>query len=103
MLPIRFVAESLGYYVSFNDATRNATFSDGNTVVVINIDSSEFYVDGVKNTFTVAPEIKDGRTMLPISEIGRALGLSHGNKGEGKNIEWDSTNRVVTIETSKSK
>ena len=103
MLPIRFVAESLGYYVNFNDATRNATFSDGNSVVVINIDSSEFYVDGVKNTFSVRPEIKDGRTMLPISEIGRALGLSHGNKGEGKNIEWDSTNRVVTIETSKSK
>lgn len=103
MLPIRFVAESLGYYVNFNDATRNATFSDGNSVVVINIDSSEFYVDGVKNTFSVKPEIKDGRTMLPISEIGRALGLSHGNKGEGKNIEWDSTNRVVTIETSKSK
>ncbi|CDZ74669.1 Hypothetical protein ING2D1G_0486 [Peptoniphilus sp. ING2-D1G] len=103
MLPIRFVAESLGYYVTFNDATRNATFSDGNKVVVLNIDSDEYYVDGVKHTFSVKPEIRSGRTMLPISEIGRALGLTHGNKGEGKNIEWDAVNQKVTISVTKSK
>ncbi|MDO5041344.1 MAG: copper amine oxidase N-terminal domain-containing protein, partial [Peptoniphilus sp.] len=103
MLPIRFVAESLGYYVTFNDATRNATFSDGNKVVVINIDSYEFYVDGVKHTFNVKPEIKNSRTMLPISEIGKALGLTHGNKGEGKNIEWDAVNQKVLISVTKTK
>ncbi len=103
MLPIRFIAESLGYYVTFNDATRNATFSDGNKVVVINIDSDVFYVDGVKHTFSVKPEIKSGRTMLPISEVGKALGLTHGNKGEGKNIEWDAVNRTVTVTVTKTK
>lgn len=101
MLPIRFVAQALGYNVTWNEATRTAAFSDGKKLVIINIDSRDYYVDGVKNTFVVNPEIKDSRTMLPISEIGRALGMTHGNKGENKNIEWDATNRQVKIQLTK--
>ena len=42
MLPIRFVAQALGYNVTFNDTTRLATFTDGKKVVIINIDSKRF-------------------------------------------------------------
>lgn len=101
MLPIRFVAQALGYNVTFNDTTRLATFTDGKKVVIINIDSREFYVDGIKNTFSVDPEIKQGRTMLPISEIGKALGMTTGNKGDNKNIEWDGAKREVKIQLTK--
>ena len=101
MLPIRFVAQALGYNVTFNDTTRLATFTDGKKVVIINIDSRDFYVDGIKNTFSVDPEIKQGRTMLPISEIGKALGMTTGNKGDNKNIEWDSVRREVKIQLTK--
>ena len=39
--------------------------------------------------------------MLPISEIGKALGMTTGNKGDNKNIEWDSVRREVKIQLTK--
>ncbi|EFI42485.1 stalk domain-containing protein [Peptoniphilus sp. oral taxon 386] len=101
MLPLRYVAESLGYTVSWNASTRIATFTDGTHIILVSIDSSKFYIDGKAYNFSVKPEIKNGRTMLPISEVGKALGLSHGNKGEGKNIEWDAATQTVVIQKNK--
>lgn len=97
MLPLRYVAESLGYDVLWNPDTRIASFSNNNTLILVNIDSPTFTINGTKYTFSVKPEIKNDRINLPIAEIGKALGLSTGNKGEGKNIEWNSVNRTVKI------
>lgn len=101
MLPIRFVAQALGYEVTFDDTTKNALFAKGDTSLVMNLKSRDFYVNGKKHTLSVDPVTVNGRIMLPISELGTALGLSHGNIGEGKNIEWDGTNRVVIVQIKK--
>ncbi|MFB0972280.1 MAG: copper amine oxidase N-terminal domain-containing protein [Tissierellia bacterium] len=101
MLPVRFVAESLGYDVTFDEITRNAVFISGVKTAVVNLNSRDFYVNGEKYTLSVDPITVDGRIMLPVSEIGRALGLSHGNLGDGKNIEWDGVNQVVIIQTNR--
>src|SRR5699024_8850223 len=93
MLPIRFVAESLGYNVEFDNQTRNAVFVRGSSTLIINLDSREFYANGEQHFLSVDPDTVDGRIMLPVSEIGKGLGLTHGNLGEGKNIEWDHNNR----------
>lgn len=98
MLPIRFVAESLGYEVSFDDNTKNAVFVKGETSLIMNLRSRDFYVNGKKHTLSVDPVTVEGRIMLPVSELGKALGLTHGNIGEGKNIEWDGANSVVIIQ-----
>lgn len=97
MLPLRYVAESLGYSVLWNPYTRIASFSNSDTLILVNIDSSNFSINNNKYTFGVKPEIKNDRINLPVAEIGKALGLSTGLKGEGKNIEWDSVNRTVKI------
>ncbi|MBU5668352.1 GA module-containing protein [Peptoniphilus sp. MSJ-1] len=101
MLPIRFVAESLGYDVTYRNSSRSAIISDGKDIIIFYLDSADFYVNGVKKQFQVKPEIKNDRTMLPISEVARALGLTHGDKGSGRNIEWDSATRTVVIELKK--
>jgi hypothetical protein len=101
MLPVRFVAESLGYDVTFDEVTRNAVFISGVKTAVVNLNSRDFYVNGEKFTLSVDPITVDGRIMLPVSEIGRALGLTHGNLGDGKNIEWDGINQVVIIQTNR--
>lgn len=98
MLPLRYAAESLGYTVTFDNSTRNAVFVSGSNTAVVNLDSRDFYVNGEKFTLTVDPITVSGRIMLPVSEIGRALGLTQGNIGEGKNIEWDGVNQVVVIQ-----
>lgn len=98
MLPVRYVAESLGYDVSFDDKTKNAVFIKGDSSLIVNLNSRDFFVKGQKHTFSVDPVTVDGRIMLPVSELGKALGLTHGNAGEGKNIEWNELLRSVTIQ-----
>lgn len=99
MLPMRYVAEALGYSVTWDEATSNAAFIKGNTAVVINIWSDEYTVNGAKHTFAVKPETVNGRTMLPITEVALALGLTHGNVGDGRNIEWDAANQAVIVQS----
>lgn len=101
MLPIRYVAESLGYDVSFDNNTKNAIFLKGDSSIIMNLNSRDFFVKGQKHTFSVDPITVDGRIMLPFSELGKALGLTHGNVGEGKNIEWNEALRAVTIQINR--
>lgn len=99
MLPIRYVAEALGYKVNWDEATKNAVFIKGSNTAVINLYSKEIFVNGKNNYLSVMPQTVNGRIMLPVSELGMALGLTHGNFGQGKNIEWDNSTRTVIIST----
>ncbi|WP_397321056.1 stalk domain-containing protein [Peptoniphilus duerdenii] len=44
----------------------------------------------------VKPEIKNNRTMLPIANIARAIGLQ-----DGKDIIWNSHAKTATIKMTK--
>ena len=92
MLPLRYVAEALGYKVAWLSETRTAVIMDIGLRVEIPVDSSFIIVNGVKYTSDVKPEMCKNRIMLPIANIARALGLK-----DGKDILWDEVNRQVTI------
>lgn len=92
MLPLRYVAEALGYKVAWLSETRTAVIMDIGLRVEIPVDSSFIIVNGVKYTSDVKPEMRKNRLMLPIANIARALGLK-----DGKDILWDEVNRRLTI------
>lgn len=92
MLPLRYVAEALGYKVAWLSETRTAVIMDIGLRVEIPVDSNFIIVNGVKYTSDVKPEMRKNRIMLPIANIVRALGLK-----DGKDILWDEVNRRVTI------
>ena len=92
MLPLRYVAEALGYRVAWLSETRTAVIMDIGLRVEIPVDSSFIIVNGVKYTSDVKPEMRNNRIMLPIANIARALGLK-----DGKDILWDEVNRQVTL------
>ena len=92
MLPIRYVAEALGFDVEWNRSTRTVVLKDNNTRVEISVDTNKIIVNGKVYTSDVKPEIKNNRTMLPIANIARALGLR-----DGKDIIWNSKSKMVTI------
>ncbi|MCL1845080.1 MAG: copper amine oxidase N-terminal domain-containing protein [Defluviitaleaceae bacterium] len=48
-------------------------------------------IDGVAQTFEVAPEIIDGRTMLPLRAIGEALGME---------VDFDAATSTATLTTA---
>ena len=92
MLPLRYVAEALGYKVAWLSETRTAVIMDIGLRVEIPVDSNFIIVNGVKYTSDVKPEMRKNRIMLPIANIVRVLGLK-----DGKDILWDEVNRRVTI------
>ena len=92
MLPVRYVAEALGFDVEWNGSTRTVILKEGSTRVEIPVDTNKIIVNGTVYTSDVKPEIKNNRTMLPIANIARALGLK-----DGKDIIWNSKSKMVTI------
>lgn len=92
MLPLRFVAEALGLSVDWVEETRTAIVQDSQYRVEIPVDTNKIIVNGIETTSDVKPEIVNGRTMLPVANIARALGLE-----DGKGIVWDAATKQVTL------
>lgn len=98
MLPLRYLAEALGYKVFWLNETKTVVIVDLGLRVEIPIDTNLIIVNGVKYTSDLKPEIVHHRTMLPIANIARALGLK-----DGEDIIWDDVNRQVTINKKSNK
>ena len=98
MLPLRYLAEAIGYKVFWLNETRTVVIVDLGLRVEIPVDTNLIIVNGVKYTSDLKPEIVHHRTMLPIANIARALGLK-----DGEDIIWDDVNRQVTINKKSNK
>ena len=92
MLPIRFVAEALGFKVEWDHATRTVILTDKDNVVKIPVDTNKIIVNGNEYESDAKPILRNNRTTLPIANIARALGLK-----DGKDIIWNETTREVLI------
>ena len=95
LVPIRFVAESFGAKVEWDQKTKTATVLHGNKVVKLTIDSSK----AVSNNQTIAldknsiPKLvtfsnNDSRTMVPVRFVSEVLGYEVG---------WDNVKQVPYI------
>ena len=92
MLPIRFVAEALGFNVQWDNENRTVILIDKENVVKIPVDTNQIIVNGKVYESDVKPVIRNDRTMLPIANIARALGLK-----DGKDIFWNGNTKEVLI------
>ena len=91
-IPLRFVGEALGYEVTWDEVNRTAILKNKDKEVKIAVDSNVFYVKGERFESDVKPLIKNSRTMIPVGNFARAIGLQ-----DGKEIFWNEATRVVTI------
>ena len=92
MLPIRFVAEALGFKVEWISESRTVVLTNRDNVVKIPVNTNQIIVNGKVFESDVKPVLKENRTMLPVANIARALGLK-----DGTDILWDETTKKVTI------
>ena len=92
MLPIRYVAESLGFMVTWDAKTKTVYLVDKENIVQIPVSTNNIVVNGKSFTSDVKPMIKNNRTMLPVANVARALGLE-----DGKDILWDAAMKYVTL------
>jgi hypothetical protein len=91
MVPVRYVANALGVSntdIYFSGGT--VTVVAGNKTVSMEVGSKIARLNGVAaRTMETAPVIKDGRTYVPVSEIGALLGVS---------ATWDEAAKTATFE-----
>ena len=88
LLPIRPVIESLGGTVGWNSSTKEVKIVLGNNTIQLWVGKSTAKVNGVTKTLDVAPQIINGRTMVPVRFVTENLGATVG---------FDDKTKVVTI------
>lgn len=76
MLPIRAVAEQLGYKVKWNQADRSAKISTDDRTTDVTTKEKQYSVNGVNESLAVAPELINGQLHVPASFVEKALQAS---------------------------
>lgn len=107
MLPIRYVAESLGMEVNWDQATRTATFTNkaGNNALNVGSVTINAKTLEMRNQYQTAipvdskPILRNGRFYVSVTNIIKAFGGTHGTVEDGmrNTIEWDKNNSRVLI------
>ncbi len=92
LVPARFIAESFGGEVGWDDATRTVTIKlNGKTVTMV-LDKNELMIDGVVATVMDVPaQSIEGRTMVPLRALCETA-LS-------KKVFWDPKGLIVVSDT----
>ena len=88
-VPVRFLSEALGATVAWDEATKTVTVTKGDKSVVLVIGSTIAKINGADVQMDVAPEIVNGRTMLPARWVAEGLGYQVG---------WIPTLKQVVIQ-----
>ena len=89
LVPMRYLFEKLNMDVTWDEETRIATATRGNTEIAFTIDSPVAWVNGQQVTMDTQPLQLNWRTMIPIRFLSETLGYTVG---------WDDQNRIVTID-----
>lgn len=99
LIPLRFVLESAGARVNWNQDTQTVTVDSGDNRnrVVLTIGSDEmkmYYYPSVKDyvedvqKLDQAPVIMNDRTMIPVRAVLEAIGAD---------VEWDEENYIINV------
>jgi hypothetical protein len=88
-VPLRFISESLGADVDWDENKQKATVSLSGTVIEMTVDVSEYSLNGNRNTLDAPPVLRGERTYIPIRVIA---------EGFGKEVFWDDSGLIIISE-----
>ena len=88
LVPLRAVMEAYGCTVGWDQDTRTAEVSLGDTDVSVPVGKSVITVNGAEQKIDTAAVIKNGRTYLPIRAVLEAFGAK---------VSWDGKSRTVIV------
>ncbi|MCH5212314.1 MAG: copper amine oxidase N-terminal domain-containing protein [Oscillospiraceae bacterium] len=89
LIPIRFLFETMGASVNWDDETRTASIEKDGVTVTLTIDDTTAYVNGEAVTLDVPARLINGKTMVPVRFLSENLGY---------NVDWNDDTRMVTVE-----
>lgn len=83
MLPLRVIAENLGFDVTWNDSDKSVDLSKGTEIIQVFIGKNEYRFNDASTSLNAAPEIVESRTFVPYTffeDIIKAEIIIEGNK-----------------------
>ncbi len=88
-VPVRFVTESLGAYVFWDQTDKRVTFQLYDTVVEMWVGKVRYFINNIPQTMDSPPLlVPPGRVMVPIRFV---------SEGLGSEVLWDGREKKVTI------
>lgn len=91
LVPVRFISESFGANVNWDQATKTVTIVAGEfykTTVIMQIDNPIMTVDGKAVNLDTVPQIVNGRTLIPLRAATEAI---------GKKVYWNDAYKIIVI------
>lgn len=86
LVPVRFIAESLGYDVEWNPDDNSAVIDGGKIIMYIGTNKAK--INGQNVTLDVASTLINDRTMVPLRVIAETLDCT---------VDWFSTNHMILV------
>ena len=88
LVPVNTISQNLGWDITWDAQTRQATVSSTANTVVLTVGSANYTVNNAARTLDVPARVIDGRTMIPINAVATAMGA---------NVTYDAAARKVIV------
>lgn len=88
MVPLRAIFEAMGAEVLWDGSTQKITAQDNRALVIAKIGERELTVNGKPIELDVAPQIVNGRTLVPVRFVAESFGAD---------VKWDAETRTASI------
>ncbi|MDB4868827.1 MAG: copper amine oxidase [Cohnella sp.] len=87
-LPLRFVADTLGADVTWDNAGKRVTILRGDAMLELWVGRSEVVINGVRQKVIAAPILKNNSVYVPVRVVSEQL---------GQKVGWDGKTKTITI------
>ncbi len=88
VVPLRTIFEELGAVVEWDEPTQTIKATKGETEIVLQVGNYKASVNGEDIRLDVPPQVKSGRTLVPLRFVSESLGAE---------VQWNQTLQLVTI------
>ena len=86
LVPVRFIAESLGFTTDWNEETETVTLVKDNAVIKLKIGESIMNVNGEEKQLDTAPIVYYDRTLIPLRAVSEAV---------NKKVDWYRNGLII--------
>ena len=91
MVPMRAIFEALGAEILWDGTTKTVTANTASgDIIKLTLGSTTIYKNGVSSAMDVAPQIVDGRTLVPTRFVAESMDM---------NVRWDNGAKTVYIDS----
>ena len=88
MVPLRAIAESLGFSVLWNEEDKSIMMTKGEKIVVMQIDNNKLFINDEAKELVTAPMIDSGRTLVPLRAVAESFDME---------VDWNGEEMLVAL------